>query len=113
MSYKKPFPEAFKEGDPWSGFCWLDPQDVFKVLGFDPTEYELSPGLQQTRNWFMARLQQNMSKDLHEGYRQFAYAEFLKMLEDYKKEGVTITPDEHLFPSNDLKVQLYGDELKM
>jgi hypothetical protein len=113
MTCRKPFPEPYQEGNPMSGFCWLDPQDVFKVLGFDPTEYEISPGLQQTRNWFMARLQHYMSKDLHEGYRQFAYSEFVKMLDEYKKSGVTITPEDHLFPASDLTKALYSEDCKV
>ncbi len=110
---KKPFPEEYKSGDPWSGFCWLDPDDVFKVLGFDPENFDLSPGLEQTRNWFMARLQKNMSQDVNEGYRQFAYAEFLTMLERYKSMGVEITPDKHLFPTDDLRKALYDEQTKM
>lgn len=111
MAAQRPMPGPFEQGDQWSSFCWLDPEDVFKVLGFDPAEYELSPGLQQTRNWFMARLQANMSKDVDSGYRQFAYCEFLKMLERYRELGVVITPDEHLIPS-DMKTALYNEELK-
>lgn len=113
MTLRRPFPAPYKPGDPMSGFCWLDPEDVFKVLGFDPLEYELSPGLQQTRNWFMARLQKNMSKDIGEGYRQFAYAELLKMLDRYKEMGVEIKPENHLFPANELSKALYHEELKM
>ncbi len=113
MASKRPFPEPYQFGNPWSGFCWLDPDDVFKVLGFDPAEFELSPGLEQTRNWFMARLQENMSKDVHEGYRQFAYAEFMTMLDRYKTLGVEIKPEEHLFPEGDLKAALYHEELKV
>ena len=112
MALKRPFPGDYTFGNPWSGFCWLDPDDVFKVLGFDPAEYDISPGLEQTRNWFMARLQKNMSKDVNEGYRQFAYAEFLSMLDRYKEMGVEIKPEEHLFPEKDLKTALYHEELK-
>lgn len=49
-------PARYDAGDPWSSLCWLDPIDVFKLLGFMPGQYDLSPGLTQTRNWFLARL---------------------------------------------------------
>lgn len=107
-----PFPGPYKEGDPFSSFCLLDPKDVFKVLGFDPSEFDLSPGLAQTRNWLMARLLKNMNKDVNEGFRAFAYQEFLRMLDEYKEMGVVITEDEHLHPK-DLKTALYHEELKV
>ena len=112
MSARRPFPSYLEEGNPWSSFCWLDPSDVFKLLGFDPSEHELSPGLQQTRNWFLARLQKNMSKDIKEGFRQYAYEDLQKMLERYKDMGVVITPEEHLSPT-DLKEALYREDLRV
>lgn len=46
-------PSRYRSNDPWSGLLWLDPKDVFKILGFDE---ELSPGLIQVKNWFIERL---------------------------------------------------------
>lgn len=112
MTKNRPFPSEYKEGDQWSSFCLLDPVDVFKVLGFDPSENDLSPGLAQTRNWLMARLQKNMNKDVNEGFRSYAYGEFLHMLDKYKEMGVVITPEEHLLPT-DLSRALFHDELKV
>jgi hypothetical protein len=102
-----PIPGPYVEGDQWSSFCLLDPRDVFKVLGFDPNEYELSPGLAQTRNWLMARIQRHMNRD---GFRALAHPEFEAMLAEYKEAGVTITPEEHLHPA-DLKTALYQEDL--
>jgi len=49
-------PAPFEMGNKWSGYCWLDPFDVFDFLGFTPGQYEISPGLQQVRSWFVSRL---------------------------------------------------------
>lgn len=49
-------PVPFESGNQWSGYCWLDPFDVFDFLGFSPGQSELSPGLQQVRSWFVGRL---------------------------------------------------------
>jgi len=54
-------PQKYSPHDPWTGFCWLNPSEVMELLGFVPGQ-ELSLGLQQTRNWFLARLHQNISK---------------------------------------------------
>jgi len=104
-----PFPGDYEPGNPWSSFCWLEPAETFQLLGFDPAQHELSPGLQQTRNWFMARLQKYMSKDIGTGFRQFAYQDLMTMLDRYKEMGVVITPEKHLSPT-DLKIALYNDE---
>jgi hypothetical protein len=42
-------------GDIWSNFVWIDPIDLFNLLGFNDTN-SLSEGLLQVRNWFLARL---------------------------------------------------------
>lgn len=109
MAKNRPYPGEYKEGDQWSSFCLLDPEDVFKLMGFDPADHELSEGLKQTRNWFMARLQKNMTG---EGFRAFAYEEFQRMLVKYKEMGVTITPEDHLLP-RDLSKALFHEELKV
>lgn len=48
-----PFPSNYKKNDPWSGLLWINTEDMFKMLKFDGP---LSPGLNQTKNWFMKRL---------------------------------------------------------
>jgi hypothetical protein len=117
MARLRPFPGAYKENDPFSSFLWLDVEDTFKVLGFsdNPQEYELSPGLKQTRNWFLARMQKYMCKDAKEiecGPRSYAYKELQQILERFRKNGINITPEEHLTPS-DLKDALFNEETKI
>lgn len=114
MASKRPFPGPYNENDPWSSFIWLDPEDVFRLLGFsnNPQEYELSPGLEQTRNWFLARMQKYMSKDVDGGPRYYAYKELQEMLKRFAEDGVEITPEKHLTPS-DLKEALFCETTRI
>lgn len=62
----------------WAGYSWLDPSDLFYILGFLPNQYELSPGIQQVRSWFLQRLKMYTIYDKIEGIiskeaRSFAY----------------------------------------
>lgn len=52
---KRGIPIRYEFGNKWSGYSWLDPFDVFDFLGFSG-EYDLSPGLQQVKSWFITRL---------------------------------------------------------
>jgi hypothetical protein len=56
-----PIPGAYNPNDPMSGFCWLDPEDIMRFLGFIG-DYQLSKGMEQTRNWFIARLYNHISR---------------------------------------------------
>jgi hypothetical protein len=114
MARKRPIKQEYNIEDPMSSFIWLDTEDVFRFLGFsnNPQEYELSPGLIQTRNWFLARLQKYMSKDVESGPRHCAYKELQDMLSRFAEEGTVITPEEHLTPS-DLKEALFNEETKV
>lgn len=51
-------PNPYEPGDRWSGYCWLDPRDVFEFLGLAGL-HELSPGLMQVEDWFIDRLAEN------------------------------------------------------
>ena len=62
VTSKLPMPSSYREGDPWSGLLWLDPEDVFKLLKFD-NEDLLSGGLKQVRGWFVDRLKENVLCD--------------------------------------------------
>jgi len=62
MARQQPFPAKFQEDDPWSSYLWLDPRDVFHLLGFLPGQYELSPEMEETRTWFLNRLLDNATK---------------------------------------------------
>jgi len=47
---------------PWSEkFRWLNPKEVMQFLGFMG---QLSPGMEETRNWFLARLNKNIRSSL-------------------------------------------------
>lgn len=109
MAKKKP-PVPFEEGNPWSSFLWLDPIDVFKFLGF-LGDYELSPGLKQTRNWFLGRLQKFMPQDVNDGPRSVAYKELNEIIGNLAAEGIIIAPEVCLAPS-DIKDALFNEELK-
>jgi len=54
----RPYPEKYRRGDKWTGLLWLDLADVMELLGF--TEGCMSKGMEQTRNWFLARLRKNL-----------------------------------------------------
>lgn len=53
---KTNMPIKYEQNNKWSGYCWLDPFDVFDFLGFMPGQFELSAGIEQVRSWFLARL---------------------------------------------------------
>ncbi len=102
-----PFPTTYEANNPMSSFLILDPKDVFSVLGFDE-KYELSPGLRQVRNWFIARIQKNMEDTQ---FRSIARKELNEIVHRIKEtEGVEITP-EYLTPKN-MEHALYADEFK-
>lgn len=107
-----PVPPNYEEGNAWSSVLWLDPEDVLRMLGLsdNPQEFELSPGLKQTRNWFLARLQKYMSND-ENGPRQYAYRELQGILERFKRNGCEIKPECHLTPS-DLKEAVFSEDTK-
>ena len=60
-------PIDYMPNDKWSGYCWLDPIDVFEFLGFMPEQYDLSPILQEVRDWFLSRLRENSKNPDLEG----------------------------------------------
>jgi hypothetical protein len=56
-----PMPSRYRPSDPRSGLLWFDPLDVMEFMGFwNP----LSKGLEETRNWFVARLWNNLNTSL-------------------------------------------------
>lgn len=113
MTARRPIPGNFEAGNPWSSFLWLDPIDVFDLMGFslEPQKYRLSPGLEQTRNWFLARLQKNMAKDVDKGPRSFAYKQVQDMIALYKNKGIDLSHDLHLIPS-DMNAACFNEETK-
>lgn len=113
MAKTRPFPGPYVENDPWSSLLWLDPEDVMRMLGFSdsPEQYELSPGLSQTRDWFLARLDKHMSKDIERGPRHHAYKELQAIMKRRADAGDPIIPEKYLTPS-DLKDALFNEETK-
>lgn len=109
MALRKPIIHEYIPGNQWSHLCWLDPEDVFTLLGFnDGCGYDLSRGLQQTRNWFIARLQKHMSKDVT-GPRHIAYKQLCNIVDRLAAKGIVINTEEQLCPK-DIKTALYNDD---
>jgi hypothetical protein len=109
----RPLKQEYVPGDPWSGLCWLDPEDVMRFLGFsnNPEEYWISNGLSQTRDWFLARMDRFISKDKRSA-RHVAYNELQDILRRFKESGHEIKPEVHLSPS-DLSLALYDESCKI
>lgn len=57
VSKDKPLPSIYNPQDKYSGYCWLDPIDLFEHLMFFDN---LSPLYLQTRAWFLNRLKTNI-----------------------------------------------------
>lgn len=119
MAKKRDFKPVFIEGDPKTGLAWLDPVDVFELLGFMPGQYNLSDGLKQTRNWFLARICKNIfagdetlggiwSKKM----RVPAMNQINYIIERIKEvDGYTISEDD-LSPSN-IEEALYSKQYRI
>ena len=55
-------PEAYTKNKPLTGYCWLDPLDVFGILGFLRKEDQLlETNLLGVRNWFLSALSKNVN----------------------------------------------------
>jgi len=113
MTKKTDMPKAYVQGDPWSGLSWLDPEQLFMLLGFDGFN-PLSAGMEQTRNWFLARLYNNMMCDLpgmwSKEARYPAQESILKIMDQIK-----VSPDdlkEYMRPS-DAPNALFSELYKM
>lgn len=99
-------PPKPKLHDPWTGFFWLDLKDVVKVLKFDQN---ISKGLTETRNWFLARIAKNAVCDLSGLWCPEARQVTLKQLEELSKELDLPQVDAILKPK-DLQTALYSPE---
>lgn len=108
MASKRPLPEPYNQekNDPWMSFLWLDLKDVLHLLGFDDNN-DLSPGLTETRNWFLARLQKYMS---NEGVRSYAYNDLQNLLKEYKSRGIEI--NEKLLSPDNMKETLFNESTR-
>jgi len=110
------------EVTPWTSLVWLDPSHVLTLLGFNNVpcripgqkvakEYTLSNGMQQTRNWFICRLMNFMSKHTKGGLRYRAALELEEIVHRYKEQGLTLNPAEHLSPT-ELDECVFGDDFR-
>lgn len=108
---------------PWTGLCWLDPEHVLTFLGFNNVEmeipgirpareYVLSKGMQQTRNWFLARLMRFMSNHKEGGLRYYAQQQLTKILDRYRESGLDIDPKLHLSPTELQDELIFGEQYK-
>ena len=116
MCKMRPVPNKYEEGKPplTNGLALLDPEDVLTILGFNnnPSQYELSNGLTQTRNWFLARLMKNLSPHTTPGLpRYVAWKQLQEILARFKEDGVEIRPEPDLHPQ-DLPESLYSENFK-
>lgn len=114
MVKSRPIPRTYKPGDAWSSLCWLDPIDVFDLMGFLPGKYKLSRGLEQVRDWFTARLMSNMLNTGLEGVfsdlgRSYAWQELQLLAQETKFDG---NLGRHLFgKGEDQERWLYSKEM--
>lgn len=101
-SFKR-MPFEYEFGNKWSGYCWLDPFDVFEFLGFSD-QYDLSPGLNQVRSWFISRLKSQSKNTGLRGImsnraRRISHEQIDKLYEELKSES-TISLEEEIYHSN-------------
>lgn len=102
-----PTPIPYKEGDRWSSFLWVEPEDVLQILGFNG-KYELSKGLQQTKNWLIGRWNKCLTKQDKPGLSRYvSYTQIQDILKKtIEKEGISV---EDLLEPNDIKESLYSE----
>jgi len=108
---------------PWTGLVWLDPQDVLTFLGFNnipaaipghrkTTEYTLSKGMEQTRNWFVARMMKFMSKHKPGGMRHYANQQLAEIIKRDEAKGLKLDPEVHLSPSERADDHIFGEDFR-
>lgn len=106
-------PEPYLSSDPWTGFSWLDLKDVMKLLRFT-SDYELSPGMKQTRDWFLARIHKNLIDPSLPGIwsptaRSITQEQLVDVIDECGLDRNNM--EEYLLPSNpDL---IYSNEYKI
>lgn len=107
----RPYLEPYRPNDATTSFLIMDPFDTFTLLGFNPetaTE-ELSPGLKQVRNWFLARLLYGAEKTWS---RARPFKEIQALCDMVRQaDGVEINED-WLYPQN-IEEALYDKNLKV
>lgn len=115
---KRGMPGTYKSSDPLSGLSWLDPIAVFEFLGFMPGQYQLSPGLAQVRDWFLARIYINIFDGNLPGLwskigRSHAFKEVVEIiLKIEKADGRSFDFTEAMYPLEDQDA-LYLEKYQM
>lgn len=101
--------KRYSPKDPWSGYVWLDLNDLMKFMGY--YEPNISKGVEQARNWFLARIKHNMNCDLVGVFSPEA-RQITKMQveENWQRFGLG-DYKELLCPAN-MKESLYSPELR-
>jgi hypothetical protein len=108
-----PIPSNYSPNDSASGFCWLDLEDVMKFLGFIG-DASLSKGMEQTRNWFIARIYKNISNQPElpgiwsEVARKISKEQLVNVISNLK---LSLSDMETYLKSEDVEF-LYSDEYK-
>jgi hypothetical protein len=103
-----PAPYSTLRPDVLRSMCFLDPVDVFQLLGFFGT---LSPGLTQVRNWFLGRLLENTCGTGLRGFwsdrgREIAYQQCFGICRQ-----LGVTPDQLLQDLNADDTAVYDESL--
>jgi hypothetical protein len=109
----QPMPGPYKAGDSLSGLLWLDPRQVMELLKFTGG-HKLSKGIEQTRNWFLARLHSNVISPLPSVFslegRKRARFEIEEIIKELDLELGNMS--QYLSPA-DRHSELYSEELKV
>ena len=99
-SINRGLPYDYIAGDKWTGYCWLDPYDVFDFLGLRYNQANLSPGLEQVRTWFLSRIYTQINQPNVKGiFSNEARRVAISQIETLMKDGqiqlqLTANPEE-------------------
>lgn len=127
LGLPKPYREPKNDDDrfnitPWTGLSWLDPEHVLTLLCFNNspaaipehrklTDFSLSKGMTQTRDWFLARLVKFMSPHKPGGMRHFANQQLAQVISRYEDQnGVKFNVEDFLSPSELKAERIFGDD---
>lgn len=79
-------PGKYDPHDIWSGLCWLNPNELFEILGFDGS-YSLSTELEEVRDWFLISLYKNVNTGKRGIWspevRRYSYLQIVDLMEKF------------------------------
>jgi hypothetical protein len=100
-------PPGKYNGDSWSGLVWLDLNEVMEFLRFNEP---LSKGMEQVRNWFLARIRRNVDCSTTGAFAPEARKiTKLQIEEIWTRLGLGESSMPYISPSN-LEEALYGQK---